>query len=66
MFNLIVSGGVENDRQGSILASRMFQYTDDEIKAKFMLGSSIDTAALIRLPTIFMNEGKIYRNSEHR
>lgn len=57
MYNLIVTGGIENDRRASIMASRTFEYTDDELKAMLKPGGSLDGAALTRLPTLLMDEG---------
>ncbi len=57
MFNLIVSGGLESERRGSIVASRVFEYTDEEVKNRFTPGGKIDTQALMLLPTVLMEEG---------
>ncbi len=57
MFNLIVSGGLENGRSGSIIAGRVFEYTDDEIGDRFRRDGRLDIPALTTLPTIFMEEG---------
>lgn len=57
MFNLIVSGGLEDERRGSISASRVFEHTEGQIVAKFKPAGSLDIAGVMSLPTIFMTEG---------
>lgn len=57
MFNLIVSGGLESDHSGSIVASRVFEYTDDEIMDLFKTDGKLNTSTLMSLPTVFMEEG---------
>src|SRR6266446_4083185 len=57
MFNLIVSGGLENERNGSISVSRVFEYTSDEMESRFKPNGRLDIPAVISLPTIFMEEG---------
>lgn len=57
MFNLIVSGGLKSDCRSTIFAGRVFEYTDDEIKDRFRLGGTLDTTALMLLPTVLMKEG---------
>lgn len=57
MFNLIVSGRVNDDRKGSIMVGRVLQYTDDAVEAKFQPDGVLDIEAVISLPTIVMEEG---------
>ncbi|TIV97239.1 MAG: hypothetical protein E5V85_15345 [Mesorhizobium sp.] len=57
MFNLIMrnvdwAGGAE-----TMPIERIFEYTDDHIAALFRPNNVIDVDALIRLPTLFMQEG---------
>lgn len=59
MFNLIVSGGLENDRRGSIMSERVFEHTPDELEARFKPGGKLDISALMSLPTLFMEEGTV-------
>src|SRR5580704_2749429 len=56
MFSVIVSGGLEEHR-GPIAIGRVFEHTDDAIAARFKPDGQLDTGAVLRLPTIFMNEG---------
>lgn len=58
MFNLIVSGQVDNDRRGFIMAQRVFSYTSDEVKNQFVKNDKIDFPALMKFPTLLMEEGK--------
>jgi hypothetical protein len=57
MFNLIVSGGLESDHRGSIIASRVLEYTDDDVRDRFMPGGKLDITAIKSLPTVLMQEG---------
>lgn len=57
MFNLIVSGGLESDRRGSIVAERVFEYTSDQLSDEFKPSGSLDVSAVLDLPTILMEEG---------
>jgi|GEM_PF-6421270 len=58
MFNLIVSGSVNDDRKGSIMAGRVLQYTDNAVKTKFQPEGVLDIEAVLSLPTIVMEEGR--------
>lgn len=58
MFNLIVSGRVENDRRGFIMAERVFGYTTDEVKNQFVNDTSIDFQSVLKFPTLLMEEGR--------
>lgn len=57
MFNLIVSGRVDNDRRGFIMAGRVFGYTTDEVKNQFVNGADIDFQSVMKFPTLLMDEG---------
>jgi len=57
MFNLIVSGGLENERRGSIIAGRVFEYTPDELEERFKPSGMLDVSGVMSLPTLFMEEG---------
>ena len=57
MFNLIVSTGVQSETSGSISVGRVFEYTDDGVISRFMPKSGLDIAAVMSLPTVFMEEG---------
>src|SRR5258708_7066046 len=57
MFNLIVSTGVRSGTSGSILAARVFEYTDDGLIERFMPKGKLSVADVMSLPTIFMQEG---------
>jgi hypothetical protein len=57
MFNLIVSGGLENGRSGTISANRVFEHTHDSLVARFRPQGRLDIASLVLLPTILMGEG---------
>lgn len=57
MFNLIVSGSLENGRRGKMSVGRVFEHTTDELRARFSSNEQLDLPAVQRLPTIFMNEG---------
>jgi hypothetical protein len=57
MFNLIVSGGLENNRRGSIMAGRVFEYTPDELEEQFKPNGVLDISGVMALPTLFMEEG---------
>lgn len=57
MFNLIVSGGLENERRGSIVAGRVFEFTSDELEARFKPSGTLDVSGVTALPTLFMEEG---------
>jgi hypothetical protein len=57
MFNLIVSGGLESHRRGTISSTRVLEYTENQIAAKFKSSGSLDIAAMMSLPTILMTEG---------
>src|SRR6056297_1607311 len=57
MFNLIVSGGLESDRRGSIMAERVLEYTSDQLSDEFKPSGNLDVSAVLDLPTILMEEG---------
>lgn len=57
MFNLIVSGRVADDHRGLILAGRLFNYTENEVKARFSKDGAPDFDALMKFPALLMEEG---------
>jgi len=57
MFNLIVAGGTRSNRQDTLDANRIFEYTDDWIRDAFRPDGNIDFIKLCSLPTLFMEEG---------
>jgi hypothetical protein len=57
VFNLIVTGGLENDRRGTITSDRVFEYTPDHIAERLQPGGQLDATAVLAFPTILMNEG---------
>jgi len=57
MFNLIVSSDLQNERQGSMSANRVFEYTEAYITNKFKPAGRLEIEAVCSLPTIFMDEG---------
>ncbi|WP_439526292.1 hypothetical protein [Roseovarius mucosus] len=57
MFNLIFSGGLENERRGSIHAGRVFEYTPDDLEKRFKPSGVLDVSGVMSLPTLFMDEG---------
>ena len=52
MFNLIVSGNVNNDRNGSIWSGRVLQYTDEAIVTTYQPNGDLDFDAILSLPTL--------------
>ncbi|NOD49401.1 hypothetical protein GS624_18970 [Ruegeria sp. HKCCD5849] len=56
MFNLIVSGGIESERRGSISSGRVFEYTDDHLVERFKPAGRLDPS-VTSLPTVLMEEG---------
>jgi hypothetical protein len=61
MFNLLVSASGWAPNRDTMLLSRTLNYTRDDLKERFQPGGVPDFTALMRLPTLFMEEG---RNSE--
>ena len=57
MFNLIVSGNVENDRKGSIWSGRVLQNTNEAIMTKYQPNGALDIDAVLSLPTLLLDEG---------
>lgn len=56
MFNMIVKYSAWADGRDSILSSRSFEYTEDDLVARFKPGGQLDFPALIDLPTLFVQE----------
>jgi len=57
MFNLIVKAGGWAEGRDTILASRVFEYTDAPLIERFRPGGQLDLPALMALPTLFVQEG---------
>src|SRR6516164_116380 len=57
MFNLIVKAGAWAEGRDTILASRVFEYTDAPLIERFRPGGQLDLPALMALPTLFVQEG---------
>lgn len=56
MFSLIVKGTAWADGQDRFPASRVFEYTDAQLEARFKPNGIVDFAALSQLPTVFVEE----------
>jgi len=56
MFNLVM-GPLWGGGRDTMLLSRVFEYTDDEVANKFRVGTNIRLNELTRLPCLFMQEG---------
>lgn len=56
MFNMIVKYSAWADGRDSIPSSRTFEYTDDDLVARFKPGGQLDFPALLELPTLFVQE----------
>lgn len=52
-----MQGVAWDDGRGTVTASRVFEYTDDTIIARFRDGTRILLDELVRLPCLFMEEG---------
>ena len=53
---MIVKYNVWADGRDIISASRVFEYTDDHLVARFKPNGQLDFASLIELPTLFVQE----------
>lgn len=56
MFNLIVKYSAWADGRDSLPTGRIFEYTDDNLVARFKPGGELDFSALLTLPTLFVQE----------
>ena len=56
MYNLLVSGAGWPSNRHTMMAGRMFEYTSDEVTARFKPNGVTDFNGLLRLPVIFMPE----------
>jgi hypothetical protein len=56
MFNRLVSGAGWPPNRHTMMAARMFEYTSDELTARFKPSGVTDFNGLLRLPTIFIPE----------
>ena len=57
MFNLLVQYGTWDGGRGSVSRSRVFEYTEDDLRGRFTEGENLNLEHLIRLPCLFMEEG---------
>jgi|SRR5580658_8649487 hypothetical protein len=58
MFNLLVSGSGWAPNRDTMPLARTLNYTRDDLKERFQPGDAPDFTALMRLPTLFMEEGR--------
>lgn len=56
MFNLLVKYGPWGDGRDSLPSGRVLQYTEDSLEQRFAPNSLADLDALIKLPTLFVEE----------
>lgn len=56
MFNMIVKGVAWTDGQDRFPSSRVFEYTDAELDARYRPNGILDVPALSQLPTVFVEE----------
>ena len=56
MFNLIVKGAGWAEGRDTIDTARIFEHIEPDIAEQFSPDGELDTAALMRLPTVFMQE----------
>jgi hypothetical protein len=58
LFNLLIQFGPWNGFRETVSPARLFEYTDDALAASFKDGDRPLLDKLIRLPCLFMSEGK--------
>jgi hypothetical protein len=56
LFNLLVKSSAWADGRDTMLYGRVFEYTDQQLVAKFKPGGQLDLVALTTLPTLFVQE----------
>jgi hypothetical protein len=56
MFNLLVHHSGWSGNRGSLETSRVFEYTADDLLARFNPSKLLDIDAVSKLPTLFMSE----------
>lgn len=56
MFNLIVKSTAWAENQDQILKSRIFEYTEDNLRHSFAPNGELDLVSLMALPTVFVEE----------
>lgn len=56
MFNLIVKGNAWVEGRDTFHGGRIFEYTEQSLVDRFKPGGQLDLAALILLPTVFVQE----------
>jgi hypothetical protein len=57
MFNLLMQAGPWGAGRDTVILSRLFEHTDDEIAAMFKDGDKILFDKLVQFPCLFMQEG---------
>lgn len=57
MFNLLISASAWGEGRDTVMGGRLFEFTDDEIAAKFKDSTKILLNEIIQLPCLFMQEG---------
>lgn len=60
MYNLLVSGSGWADSRDTLPTDRAFEHTSAELTAKFKPNGQLDTAALLSLPTLFIQESSYH------
>jgi hypothetical protein len=66
MFNLLISGSGWADDRDTMPSGRAFEYTNDGLVERFKPNGKLDFAALIQLPTLFMEESSRAKNQVAR
>lgn len=56
MFNLLVKGTEWSEYRDSMSFSRVFEYTEQNIRDQFSVKGDIDLNALMKLPSVFLQE----------
>jgi hypothetical protein len=56
MFNLLMSGAGWEPNRDTFSRGRVFEYTDDELVARFKPGGVLDATAVMALPAVFASE----------
>lgn len=66
MFNFLVTGMDVTGPRGTLILGhdRVFQYTDEDLKARFAPGGVLDPAGLLAIPAIITNESSFDPNHQ--
>jgi hypothetical protein len=56
LFNLLVNGTEWSESRDSMSSSRVFEYTEQNIRDQFSVQGDIDLNALMKLPSVFLQE----------